>query len=78
MTGIERALDMMSVEQMSELLSQIERFKALIWVRLMRVPAWRTREPSPPHRLLEVSEAAKRLGVSKDDLCRHGKQGMVK
>ena len=40
----------------------------------MTVPASGTREPSPPDRLLEVSEAAKRLGVSKDYLYRHAKQ----
>jgi hypothetical protein len=77
MTGLERALDMMSVKHMPDLLSQLERLKALIWVGLMRVPASGTREPSPPDRLLEVSEAAKRLGVSADDLYHYAKQGMV-
>jgi hypothetical protein len=77
MTGLECPLDMMLVKEMPELLSQLERLKALIWVRLMTVPASGTREPSPPDRLLEVSEAAKHLGVSKDDLCRHAKPGMV-
>jgi excisionase family DNA binding protein len=73
-TGLERALDLMPAKHMPELLSQLERLKALIWVRLMIVPASGTRELSPPDRLLEVSEAAKRLGVSKDYLYRHAKQ----
>ena len=69
-----RALDMMSVKEMPGLLSRLERLKALIWVRLMTVPASGTREPSPPDRLLEVSEAAKRLDARPDDLYRHAKQ----
>jgi excisionase family DNA binding protein len=74
MTGLERALDLVPIKEMPELLSQIERLKALIWLRLMRIPASSIREPSPPDWLLEVSEAAKCLGVSKDYLYRHAKQ----
>jgi predicted DNA-binding transcriptional regulator AlpA len=44
----------------------------------MTVPASGTRENFSPARLLKVSEAATRLGVSTDDLYRHAKQGMVK
>ena len=32
MTGLERALDMMSVKEMPGLLSRLERLKALIWI----------------------------------------------
>lgn len=67
-------LDLMPVKHMPELLSQLERLRALIWVRLITAPALGMQEFSPPDRLLEVSEAAKRLGVSKDYLYRHAKQ----
>jgi hypothetical protein len=77
MTGLERALDLMPIKKRPELLSQLERLKALIWLRLMRIPASRIREPSPTDRLLDVSEAAKRLGVSTDDLYHYAKPGMV-
>ena len=57
-----RALDMMSVKAMPGLLRQLERLKALIWVRLMTVPASGTWEPSPPDRLLdETLETARRI-----------------
>jgi hypothetical protein len=78
LTGLERALDLMPmIKERPELLSQLECLKALIWLRLMRIPASKIREPSPPDGLLEVSEAAKRLGVSTDDLYRYAKPGMV-
>jgi|SRR6267142_5698060 len=77
-TGLERALNLMPVEPMPGLLSQLRRLRALIWVRLMMVPTSGTRELSLPERLLEVAEAAERLGVSADNLFRHAKHGMVK
>ncbi|MBI3329788.1 MAG: helix-turn-helix domain-containing protein [Nitrospinae bacterium] len=71
---LEHALDIMPVEQMPGLLSQLERLWALIWVKLMIVPVSGTRENPGPDRLLDVSEAAHRLGVSKDYLYRHAKR----
>ena len=49
----------MPVNQMPDLLSQLERLRAPIWVGRMTVPASGTRENPSPDRLLEVAEAAK-------------------
>jgi len=70
---LEQALDVMPVEQMPGLLSQLERLRALIWMKLRNVPASGTRESPSADRLLDVTEAAHRLGVSKDYLYRHAK-----
>jgi len=44
----------------------------------MTAPDSGIREPSPPDRLPEVSETAKPLDTSPNDLCRYVKPGMVR
>jgi hypothetical protein len=73
---LKRALDLMPVEPMPGLLSQFGRLRALIRVRLIMMTSG-TRDSSPPDRLLEVTEAATRLGVSTDDLFRDTEQSIV-
>jgi hypothetical protein len=60
MTGLERALDLMPIKERPELLSQLERLKALIWLRQMRIPASKIREP--PH-LIGSSKSARMPSV---------------
>jgi hypothetical protein len=56
-------------EQMAGLLGEVEEFKCKAMVRLV-MPA----HPSGPDELLDIEEAARRLGTSKDYLYRHSRQ----
>ncbi len=65
-----KAVRELPAEELPDLLGQLEAAKATAWARLTA--------PSPlaqPHdELLDVAEAARRLGISADYLYRHQKQ----
>src|SRR5215831_13996037 len=56
------------LEELPDSLAEIERIKALAWARL-QAPVL-----APSDQLLDVNEAARRLGISKTRLYRHQRQ----
>jgi len=60
----------LSVEQLPRLLGSLETIKAMVWLRL----AAPSPIQAPADQLLDVAEAARRLGMSKDYIYGHAKQ----
>lgn len=61
-------------DRVPALLGEIERLRATLWARLT-TPAGGNGQPDPPaeDRLLSVTEAAEKLGLTEDYLYRHAK-----
>ena len=58
--------------ELSNLIGDLEAAKAAAWARLTATPTdGRTAGPDPEARNLDITEAAKRLGMSRDWLYRH-------
>jgi excisionase family DNA binding protein len=65
-----QAIETATPEQCPELMGQIERLRASLWLR-MTIGA---QEPSRTDALLTAEDVAKRLNCSKDYIYRHAKQ----
>jgi len=65
---LEAARTELPPEELPDFLAEIERIKAVAWARL-QAPVL-----APSDQLLDVNEAARRLGISKTRLYRHQRQ----